>query len=110
MKLFISLLLVLTGSLAAQESPSPHDQARFLAGLPVRGSALEPWSHNRAYVEHATFLDDAWRKKELRSLAKVRSWAATYAPEAYHGSGTLYYMISGQDFLYAHTIFPNAST
>jgi len=105
-----AFLLLLAASVVAQQAPSPNDQARFLAGLPVRESALEPWSHDRAYVEHATFLDDAWRKKEQRSLSKVRGWAATYAAEAYRDTGTMYYMFSGPDFLYAHTFFPNAST
>ena len=44
-----------------------------------------------------------------RQLAHVRSWAGDNSAVS-HVSGTVYYMFSGPDFLYAHTFFPNAST
>ncbi len=44
-----------------------------------------------------------------RQLAHVRSWARGNS-EISHVSGTVYYMFSGPDFLYARTFFPNAST
>ena len=104
----VLFLALTTGALA--QGPSPNDQALFLAGLPVRGSALENWARSRAYVEHATALDEAWEKKQRRSLIGVRNWASTFAPRATGSSGTMYYMFSGPDILYAHTFFPNAST
>src|SRR5438270_11781365 len=33
-----------------------------------------------------------------------------HAGEYYSSSGTMYYMFSGPDFLYAYTFFPNANT
>lgn len=102
-----SLFLAAT---ALAQGPSINDQARFLAGLPVRGSALEGWTRDRSYVEHATFLDKAWNKKEQISLAPTREWAQRYGAPFYGSGDTAYYMFSGPDFLYAHTFFPRAST
>ncbi len=95
---------------ALAESPSPNDQARFLAGLPVRGSALEAYSRENAYATHASFLDTAWARKEQRSLAQIRAWAGANGQDFHGKSGTVFYMFSGPDFLYANTFFPNAST
>src|SRR5688500_9812597 len=106
MKLLLVFLALAAAALA--QSPSPNDQARFLAGLPVRGSALEAYSGGTLWAEHAAALDAAWGKKEQRSLAQVRNWARTYIGRA--GTGTAYYMFSGPDFLYADVFFPNAST
>jgi hypothetical protein len=46
---------------------------------------------------------------DKRQLAHVRSWVAANS-EVARVSGTVYYMFSGPDFLYARTFFPNAST
>ena len=89
------------------QDASPNDQARFLAGLPVRGSALESYTRDVAWAEHATALDAAWGKTEQRQMANVRAWAGEYIS---HAPSTVYYMFSGPDFLYADLFFPNAST
>ena len=110
MKVWLLVAALCVGAPAFAQVPSHTDQARFLAGLPVRGSALEPWTHNRSYADHATWLDDAWTKKEQRQIAKAREWSATFLSGARSRAGTMYYMFSGPDFLYAHTFFPRAST
>jgi hypothetical protein len=109
LRLFLAALAGLTLPLLAQEGASPNDQARFLAGLPVRNSALDAFAHDPQWAQHAVEMDKRWGKTEERQLAKVRSFAASHVP----GSGsrdTMYYMFSGPDFLYANTFFPNAST
>ena len=41
------LALVCTARLAAQAAVTPDETARFLAGLPVRGSALEAMARQK---------------------------------------------------------------
>jgi hypothetical protein len=89
------------------QAPSSTEQARFLAGLPVRGSALEDYTRGSMWAEHAAALDAAWGKAEQRQIASVRAWAGSYLPG---NSGPAYYMFSGPDFLYANLFFRNAST
>jgi hypothetical protein len=72
--------------------------------MPVTG-VLEPLTRTAAWRAHATELDAAWQRMEVRQLSKVRVWA--------HGVPTadaLYYFFSGPDFLYADLIFPDVST
>ncbi len=84
--------------------------AKFLAGLPVRGTALESHSNNAAWITHATDLDRAWERLEKQQLSKIRPWAPQYLAPAYEENGPMFYMFSGPDFLYANAFFPNAST
>src|SRR5689334_4919102 len=99
-RLLLFALVGFTSSLFAQSGASPNDQARFLAGLPVRNSALDKFSHEPQWAEHATAMDATWGKAEDRQLAKVRGFARAHVPGA-GGGGTMYYMFSGPDFLYA---------
>ena len=109
-------LLLLFGWLAlavpagAQQAATANETALFLAGVPVRGTALEPFSRDEAWVTHATEFDTAWRDLETRQLAKIREWAATFMPAAHGGRAPLFYFFSGPDALYAHTFFPEAAT
>src|SRR3954463_1940101 len=109
LRLFLVALAGLTVPLLAQEGASPNDQARFLAGLPVRNSALDAFAHDPQWAQHAVEMDQAWGKAEERQLAKVRSFASSHVPGS-NSRDTMYYMFSGPDFLYANTVFPNAST
>ncbi|MDB6154590.1 MAG: hypothetical protein JWL90_3043 [Chthoniobacteraceae bacterium] len=112
MKFCLSILFVLcaiaSGSVA--QTSSPNDRARYLAGLPVRNSAFDPLTRGGSYPEHVAYLNKSWAKKEGLALNPVRSWAAGAGGDFHNRSGTLYYMFSGPDFLYAHSLFPNAST
>ena len=95
--------------LLAQGGSILNDEARFLAGLPVRGSALEAHAHSQAWMEHATAMDGAFNKQEQRQLSRVRAWSSAMVPDS-GSAGTMYYMFSGPDFLYANAFYPNAST
>lgn len=102
-------LFALVGTASAQEI-TPNDTAKYLAGLPVRGTALESYGQGHDWAIHATQFDDAWRKLESKQLEKIRAWAPTYLGSAYTDRGPMFYMFSGPDFLYAQAFFPNAST
>ena len=93
----------------AQEA-TPDDQARFLAGLPVRDTPLAPLALDYAWVEHATEFDAAWKTLDARQLSKIRSWSEEFVAEAASSPDPLFYFFSGPDILYAQTFFPNAST
>ena len=109
-RLLLLLALVFTARLAAEDGVKPDDTARFLAGLPVRGTALEPLARQTAWAEHATEFDKAWKELDARQLAKIRAWAPEFLGEAFTAKEPLFYMFSGPDILYAQTFFPNAPT
>lgn len=111
MKLLALLLAVLVaGTAQARDFVSANDQALFLAGLPVPGdSPLAPLTNSDAWRHHAAELDEAWAKCERQSLSKTRAWAGKFV-KSNSSSAPCYYMFSGPDILYAHTIYPNAST
>ncbi|HVF72609.1 MAG TPA: hypothetical protein VM940_13455 [Chthoniobacterales bacterium] len=90
--------------------PIQDATAKFLAGLPVRDTPLESYVNVAGWTSHATELDKAWKQVDQRQLAKVRAWAPQALGPAYEDTGTMYYMFSGPDFLYANAFFPNAST
>ena len=104
------LALALTAHLAAEDAVKPDDTARFLAGLPVRGTALEPLARQTAWAEHATEFDKAWKELDARQLAPIRAWAPEALGAAFTAKEPMFYPFSGPDILYAQTFFPNAST
>ncbi len=95
---------------SAQTASTPDENARFLAGLPVRGTALEAYSRASSWAEHAIAFDQAWQKLETRQLHPIQTWTQEFLPEPSKDPSPLLYMFSGPDFLYAHAFFPNAST
>jgi hypothetical protein len=108
-------LFVLFSSLIAcarlfAADPTADATAKFLAGLPVKDTALESYVNFPGWTNHATDLDRAWKQVEQRQLAKIRAWAPEALGPAYDDTGPMYYMFSGPDFLYANAFFPNAST
>jgi hypothetical protein len=90
-------------------APSITDTARFLAGLPGTGP-LEPLTHDPAWQEHATAMNEAWARKGRRQIAPIRQWMQTNAPDFHRSTDTAFYMFSGPDFLYASIFFPVANT
>lgn len=107
-----ALLLISVAFFAAAPARAadvtPNDTARFLAGLPpVPGSPLEPLTKEKAFAEHAAFLDKAWARLESGQMAKVKTWSAENLKTP---MPTLFYMFSGPDFLYANGFFPKAET
>ena len=72
------LLLLLSLALCAKASasdPTADATAKFLAGLPVRGTPLESHSSDSVWATHATDLDRAWERLEKQQLSKIRAWA-----------------------------------
>ncbi len=78
--------------------------------MPVKGTPLDSYSTEPAWVEHATEFTRAWEHLDREQLAKLRAWAPKALGESYNDTGTMFYMFSGPDFLYANAAFPNAST
>lgn len=107
----VCLFLVFTSLPAlTQAAPSPDDQARFLAGLNVDGSALEPLARDPAWEEHAAEFHRAWSDLEERQLAPIRIWMPTALSFIHADPSPLFYLFSGPDFLYANAFFPKAQT
>ena len=110
MKRLLLLLLLALCTQALASDPTADATARFLAGLPVKGTPLESHSTDSGWAMHATDLDRAWGSLEKQQLSKIRAWAPQALGPSYKDSGLMYYMFSGPDFLYANAFFPNAST
>lgn len=104
------LLACLLGLATVAESAAPPDaQARFLAGLPVETTELEPLAREAAWQQHAAECHRAWIDVEDRQLAHLHPWMAAVHPEAYRDPAPVFYLFSGPDFLYANALFPEAS-
>lgn len=108
MKVF--LLITLLAMCVVARAQEADATARYLAGLPVRGTALEALGSDPAWADHATDFDAAWSKLEARQLSRIRSWASNFLGTSFTDRGTMFYMFSGPDFLYAHAFFPHADT
>lgn len=104
---FLSLLLC-TPILAAD--PAANATAKFLAGLPLKGTILEGHATDPEWTAHADELDRAWERLEKEQISRIRAWVPEGLGAAYQDVGPMFYMFSGPDFLYAHVFFPNAST
>lgn len=103
-------LLCLQVTFSAQAAATPNDEARFLAGLPVETSQLEPLTRESGWQEHSAAFHRAWVDLDERQLSKIRTWMPANFNYIYSDNRPLYYMFSGPDFLYAHAFYPNAST
>jgi hypothetical protein len=106
--LLLAPLVVCAQALASD--PTVDATAKFLAGLPVRGTPLESHSTDSGWAVHATDLDRAWGRLEREQLSRIRAWAPQALNPSYDDNGPMFYMFSGPDFLYANTFFPNANT
>jgi hypothetical protein len=102
------LLVLLLPTVAAAETASPDDTAKFLAGLPVSAeSPLAGLTRERGWQAHANHLNLTFRGVEARQLSRIRRWSK--ANITIHRP-TLFYMFSGPDFLYANSFFPDETT
>ncbi len=110
MKRLLFLFSLTLGAQVFAADPTADATAKFLAGLPVRGTPLEKHSTDAVWMTHAIELDRAWERLEKQQLAKIRKWAPQFLTPAYDENGPMFYMFSGPDFLYANVFFPNAST
>jgi hypothetical protein len=104
-----SAFVSVSASVCGQNGASLDETARLLAGMPVTG-ALAGFTQDLRWQGHAAAMDKAWKTKEYFQLGPIASWMSSHAGEYYHSSGTMYYMFSGPDFLYAYSFFPDANT
>ena len=84
--------------------------AKFLAGLPVRGTAVENRSVDRPWSTHASELDRVWNRFDHEQLSKIQASSPQILGDLYADTAPVFYMFSGPDFLYPSAIFPNAQT
>jgi hypothetical protein len=108
MKKILLSLLCLAFQLHA--AAPPDHQARYLAGLSVDATELEPYAREAAWQDHSASFHRAWLDLEERQLSKIRIWMPTTLNYIYEDPSPLFYNFSGPDFLYANAFFPNAST
>jgi hypothetical protein len=103
--------LVFTYSVRAA-APSQDDEARFLAGLSVKGTPLETLtvSGSSAWEAHTSAFDSAWAELDKHQLKPIAAWIPMATGHWATDKSPLLYFFSGPDFLYAHAFFPNAST
>ncbi|MES2594998.1 MAG: hypothetical protein V4662_06675 [Verrucomicrobiota bacterium] len=110
MKHLLALFCLWSISVFPALAASPNEEARYLAGLNIDGSALEPWAREPAWQQHASEFQRAWIDVEERQLGPIRGWMPTTLDFVYSDPSPLFYPFSGPDMLYAHAFFPNAST
>ena len=93
---------------SSSETATADDAARFLAGLrPSPNSPLAALTKDPAWVSHAQHFDSIFAREENTHLSKIREFSQKYLTDKH---GTVLYMFSGPDFLYATSFFPAAST
>jgi len=111
MKRFLPLVLAaFSVAIVGRGAPTPDDEARFLAGLPVRGTPLESLSRSTGWAAHAVEFDRAWAQLDKHQLQAIATWAPGPLGHYYGDTDPVFYLFSGPDFLYAHAFFPDAST
>ncbi|MFL6543407.1 MAG: hypothetical protein ACJ8I9_09575 [Chthoniobacterales bacterium] len=103
-------IFLFASALSGFAQPATIDEtAKLLAGIPVSGP-LAPLMQTPGWQEHASAMEDAWAKKTRRQIEPISAWMQNNAPQAYNWNGTVYYMFSGPDALYANVFFPRANT
>lgn len=111
--LLIAVAALLGGVFAPSlhaDPATPDMEAKFLAGIPVEGTALDALEKESSWREHSREFQKAWAEVDKRQISKIEKWMPEVANFAYEDTSPLFYMFSGPDFLYAHAFFPNAST
>ena len=107
---FLILLCAFVATSVCAADPNADANAKYLAGMSVRGTPLDEYGQDAKWAAHSAEFDRAWARLELRQLAKIREWSPQFLGEPYADEGPMFYMFSGPDFLYAHAFFPNASS
>jgi hypothetical protein len=110
LKRLLLLLSLALGTQALASDPTADATAKFLAGLPVKGTPLEKQGADPDWIAYAAGFESDWKRFDEEQLKKIRAWAAESLGPSYEDRGPLYYLFSGPDFLYAHAFFPNAGT
>jgi hypothetical protein len=104
----ISLCLRAVTSVGADTAPDTI--AKYLAGLAAPAMAVDAPTAESTWITHSFELDRAWKRLSNQQLPAIAAWAPENLDSAYQDRGTVFYMFSGPDFLYAHAFFPNANT
>ena len=103
--------VVIAGSgISLAADASPDTTAKYLAGMAVPAAANATFAGESPWIVHSRELDRAWARTDRRQLPAIGNWAPGYLGPTVQDTGTMYYMFSGPDFLYAHAFFPNAKT
>jgi len=110
LKRLLLLISLLLGTQALAADRTADATAKFLAGLPVKGTPLAKHAANPDWTRYAADFERDWKRFDEEQLKKIRAWAAESLGPSYEDRGPLYYLFSGPDFLYAHAFFPNAGT
>ena len=94
----------------ATRPPTHHECARFLAGLPVRGSRLTALQSHADWEAHARHFGARWAEFERARFLPMRAWASANLQGTIEPGHVLFYPFSGPDVLNAVALFPEAST
>jgi hypothetical protein len=107
--ILIALTVVFGAARAScSQTATADDTARFLAGLPPSAnSPLAALTKDPAWVSHARYFDSIFAREENAHVSKIRDFSQKYLTDKH---GTVLYMFSGPDALYATSFFPAAST
>jgi hypothetical protein len=89
---------------------NPDTTAKFLAGMAVPASPASEQNVSSPWITHSVELDRAWKHLADEQLPAIAAWAPQFLGPAYQDHGTMFYLFSGPDFVYAHAFFPSAST
>jgi hypothetical protein len=109
--LLTAILIALTGfPLGAATDNNPDTTAKYLAGMAVPATPADGPSTDSTWIAHSAAMDEAWKRFQAQQFPAIATWAPQFLGPTYRAQGTLYYMFSGPDFLYAHAFFPSAST
>ncbi|MCX7679022.1 MAG: hypothetical protein N2316_07360 [Spirochaetes bacterium] len=82
--------------------------ARFLAGLPIEESSeFHKLTAYRSYQFHKKKMDEFWEKVEKGNIANIIPWRSQHI-EPHFNRGTVFYPLSGGDFINMYIFFPNA--
>lgn len=99
-------------SVQAEKKKLPYDTlltetSRFIAGLPVQ-TLLNDQQSKDYYKQHADFAEASWKTTTDSMLVPVRNWCADKKIGDTRDSLLCFYPLSGPDFLFANTFFPQA--
>jgi len=80
----------------------------FIAGLPVTSGTLATLEKQPEWIAYANSMNSRWKRFDTGRLQPIRLW--TDKELAHASTQRLFYPFSGPDYIYAATMFPNAST
>lgn len=91
------------------QSGKYNDLARFFAGLPpLKDSVLKLMCKDSFWVKHRMVMDRGFNSIEKNRFAYIRKWRDVELKDANsEGIKTMFYPLSGPDFLNAFNLFPH---